>query len=655
MSVNGDALCSTQTRGYFVGAARAFDGVKFANGGTRTVAMKFIRVLCLGVFPALAACGVVMAADSPEVARAKMLLRTKQFTVAFQELEAAAARGDVQSEYLLGEVYANGLGTPVSESDARRWLTAAARASYPDAAKALSGLTTVAPTRSAAGDKELARELVVWAIRHKEFSSLETFVKVSGVDAVDEFGRAPLAYAVMAGSPEAVHQLIKAGAVVDRPDHFGTTALMLAAEGASGPVFTAVLAGTKKLDARDSVGNTALCYAARVGRRTHVERLLALGASIKGANADGWSVLDVSAKAGHPDIARLLHEAGATGSLKVALVRDVTGVDPTQAGALYEGWPAVAIAASRDDDRMIESLLTAGARADELTPQGDTALMVAAKYHAAKVIAPLLKAGVAPDIADDDGTTPLGYAAAHGVTDVLDAMLEKGVSPDIHGPTEDPPLVRAARAGDLTAVNHLLEAGADVNATFLGGMTALMITVAAPSPDIFDRVMAGHPNVALRDRSGRSALWFAAGTGDERMVDALLAAGSPIDGAGKQQSPLFAAVQTGRANILERLLRKGVPVDTRNAAGETPLIAAAALGDTSVVRALLEGGAGVDAQNAAGNTALIVATREGHLEVCQVLLKAGANAGLHNQDRINALDTARRRHLTEITALLESH
>ena len=70
-------------------------------------------------------------------------------------------------------------------------------------------------------------------------------------------------------------------------------------------------------------------------------------------------------------------------------------------------------------------------------------------------------------------------------------------------------------------------------------------------------------------------------------------------------------------------------------------------------RALLDGGASVDVQNAAGNTPLIVATREGHTEVCRILLTAGADTGLHNEDRIDALDTAKRRHLTEIVALLE--
>ena len=97
--------------------------------------MKIVQVFCIGMLPLLGACSVTeeirsalpvtkaevtLPVDSATSAHAKVLLRTKQFAVAFQELETSAARGDVPSEYLLGEIYANGLGTPVSESDARR-------------------------------------------------------------------------------------------------------------------------------------------------------------------------------------------------------------------------------------------------------------------------------------------------------------------------------------------------------------------------------------------------------------------------------------------------------------------------------------------------------------------------------------------------------
>jgi ankyrin repeat protein len=75
----------------------------------------------------------------------------------------------------------------------------------------------------------------------------------------------------------------------------------------------------------------------------------------------------------------------------------------------------------------------------------------------------------------------------------------------------------------------------------------------------------------------------------------------------------------------------------------------------ALVNVLVGGGATIDEQNNAGNTALIVAIREGHTNVCRVLLKGGANARVRNKDRIDALDTAKRRNMPEIVALLDAH
>jgi ankyrin repeat protein len=206
--------------------------------------------------------------------------------------------------------------------------------------------------------------------------------------------------------------------------------------------------------------------------------------------------------------------------------------------------------------------------------------------------------------------------------------------------------------GDVIAAEHLIEAGADVNASYPGHVTALMAAAASGQAEIVAALMAAKPNLTLRDRLGRNALWFAASSGNPQILDLLFAGGVPVDSSANQLSPLFAAVQGGHADAVDHLLHKGVSPEVKNGAGDTPLIAAAALGDVKVVRALVDGGAVVDAQNLVGNTALIVATREGHTEVCKVLLKAGADAGLHNQDKLDALDTAQRRHLKEIVALL---
>ena len=180
--------------------------------------MKIIQVCCACLLSTLAACGLVSqhrsaasvtdtaksgvpagpptgvgaaatrVPDSRTAADAKVLLRTKQFAAALHELQLAAERGDVESEYLLGLVYANGLGTAVSELDARHWLTAAADKSYPDAARALAGLS-IPPTRGAAGDPQLARELLIWAIRHRDEESMATFVKAPGARSGDDQGR----------------------------------------------------------------------------------------------------------------------------------------------------------------------------------------------------------------------------------------------------------------------------------------------------------------------------------------------------------------------------------------------------------------------------------------------------------------------------------
>ncbi len=69
--------------------------------------------------------------DSALSAQAKASLRTKQFGAAMQELRTAAEHGDVESEYLLGLVYASGVAPEVSLTEARRWLEAAASKSNP--------------------------------------------------------------------------------------------------------------------------------------------------------------------------------------------------------------------------------------------------------------------------------------------------------------------------------------------------------------------------------------------------------------------------------------------------------------------------------------------------------------------------------------------
>jgi len=630
------------------------------------------------------------APESAPAAEAKASLRTKQFGAALQELRTAAEHGDAQSQYLLGLVYASGVSPQLSLTEARRWLEAAANKSNPEAALALSGLLAagseedraaaqqwlaraasegqpiamkltashtlpLAPSRNAAGDVALARELLVWAIRHGDEQTLDAFIKAAGTENADEFGRTPLQYAVMSGSELAVQHLLAAGAATAHADHFGVTPLMLAAEAENDAILDELIKAGAGVDVKDSVGDTALFYAARVGRTDHAQRLIAAGAALDLSNSDGWTVLDVATKSSHPETVQALRKVGAAGHMKTSVTREGSGVDPTRGGELYQGWPPIAIAASRNDARLVAELLVAGARVDEPTPHRDTALLVAAKYRAAAAITPLLKAGANPAHFDEGGETAVGYAAAHGDIEVLDALLQKGVSPDTRGRTEEPAVVRATRAHDDIAVKHLIDAGADVNLRSASGMSALMVASATSDTKIMQLLLGAGSHVELQDKTGRDALWFAADSGSEEIADQLLAAGAPVDANRTQFSPVFAAVHAGRPGMVEHLIRKGLSPNSKGASGDTPLIAAAARGDAALARVLVDGGATIDEQNNAGNTALIVAIREGHTDVCRVLLKGGANARVRNKDRIDALDTAKRRNLSDIVALLDTH
>ncbi len=374
--------------------------------------------------------------DSAPSAEAKASLRTKQFGAALQELRTAAEHGDVESEYLLGLVYASGVAPEVSLPEARRWLEAAAGKSKPGgrfgslgsargrfgadraaaeewlARAATEGQPTaiklqaahslpLAPSRDAGGDTALARELLVWAIRHGDEKTLDAFIKVAGVENADEFGRTPLQYAVMSGSDVAVQHLLAAGADTAHADQFGVTPLMLAAEAESDTVLDELLKAGTDVNKKDSVGDTALFYG-RSGRPHRSYPTLDLR----------WRIIR-SVKRRRMDCRRRGLQGGTSGNGAIAEESGSHrapegfcderggGVDPTRGGELYQGWPPITIAASRNDARLVSELLAGGARADEPTPHRDTPLLVAAKHRAVAVIAPLLKAGANPAAFDE--------------------------------------------------------------------------------------------------------------------------------------------------------------------------------------------------------------------------------------------------------------
>ncbi len=619
--------------------------------------------------------------------QARAALRTKQFATAVATLEAAASHGDGAAQYLLGLTYASGVGVTASDTEARRWLAAAASSRAPeasDASYALAGLLARGSpaeraealtwlTRAAraghpqaqrllaanalpldralpdAHDARRCRELLFWAARHDNAAAVQAFVPLAGINAVDDFGRSALEEAAAAGAPHALAQLLAAGADAHHADASGATALMLASATDSEAALRALL-GVSELEAHDHTGHTALAYAARSGRSAQVSALLGAGANVNAVDAAGWTPLDAAHRGDFDGVARALREAHGTGRLSAAAVSEGQGIDPLRPGEMYRGWPPLAIAASRNDATLVSQLTAAGAPVDALTPQGDTALLTALKSNAPAVIAPLLTAHADPLRADGRGRSALGIAVESGAPELINALLEHGVPAEAHAAHEEPPLLRAIRAGQRAAAERLLAAGARPDEPAADGTTALMLA-GESMPELLEPLLKAGADVHRRDRSGHDALWYAAAHGSSEAVARLIAAGAPVRDA-EGDSALFAAVRADSVPVLRRLLGAGAAANVTRTDGDTPLMAAAARGQLEAVRALVQAGAAVDRQNPLGDTALIIAARAGQLPVCRALIEAGANPRLRNSARADALDTVRRLQLGDIERLL---
>lgn len=97
-------------------------------------------------------------------------------------------------------------------------------------------------------------------------------------------------------------------------------------------------------------------------------------------------------------------------------------------------------------------------------------------------------------------------------------------------------------------------------------------------------------------------------------------------GSGLAQSldEMFSAVKSNDVATVERLLQRGIDVNSTDPRGDSLLIIAAREGHEDVVGRLIAGRARVNARNGAGETALMMAAIKGYLAVVGRLQAAGA-------------------------------
>ena len=375
-------------------------------------------------------------------------------------------------------------------------------------------------------------------------------------------------------------------------------------------------------------GMTALLAATRDswhGRPEAVMTLLANGADVRVADADGNTPLHFAARTSDPGVAALLRDAAAE--------LDVLN---------NEGYSPLAIACQAGNWRLVRFLLERGARAD--VDHAVPALVAAAagEEDDAAGVQLLLKHKARVDARDRSRRSALHVACAAGHVQVIEALMAAGANLEARDQAGRTPFLDACAHARGEAVQVLLAHRPELHVVDGSGLNAVWLASAAEGTQVgLVRQLLGLEIAAdLADAHGRRAVDMAAAAGRWAVVAALDAA-YPLPAAVSEQlgsseassEPLPLPDRPPR-DLLREALGFG---NTQGMQALARLCSAAELGallhEPAVLQQpdsvlwLLEQGADVEVANAAGDLPAFVLLDMGAagLPVLQLLVQHGVS------------------------------
>ncbi|MEZ5652837.1 MAG: ankyrin repeat domain-containing protein [Burkholderiaceae bacterium] len=191
-------------------------------------------------------------------------------------------------------------------------------------------------------------------------------------------------------------------------------------------------------------------------------------------------------------------------------------------------------------------------------------------------------------------------------------------------------LHRAAYDGRADDIRQLAAAGENLEARDRHGRTAVHVAAFAAQAEALSALAAAGANMNARESSAYDAVTIAAVANDPVLMSLAISLGndpglvtSPYDG-----TALIAAAHLGHAEVVERLVRAGAPLDHVNNLGWTALLEAVILGDggpnhQAVVRTLVEAGADREIGDRNGMTPLDHARARGYAAIVRTLESPG--------------------------------
>lgn len=245
-------------------------------------------------------------------------------------------------------------------------------------------------------------------------------------------------------------------------------------------------------------------------------------------NRYGRGYLDFSnIKAKSFNVDGVLTKRFTTQSLKGTFVPVDKPLVPPVAADLYQ-------AAKYGDLVAVKKYLKAGSAIDGKNASSSP-LAAAATHHHTRVVAYLLKQGAKADLKDKGGLTPLAHAVQCSDVESAQALIKAGANVNLKNNESVSLLFRAFERDSFPMVKLLIKSGADVNTLDKSGFTAIhraMSVFSLQDSKIVERLdytrymieKAGY-DPKVKDKHGRTVLFYAANLGLEKTVKYLLGKG----------------------------------------------------------------------------------------------------------------------------------
>jgi len=383
---------------------------------------------------------------------------------------------------------------------------------------------------------------------------------------------------------------------------------------------------------------------------------------------DGWTALQLAARAGAFGTVVLLCESGADIFLKDK--HGQTAVDCAKTDAIREYLvnfhkekDSSLLGACRTGNlETAQASIDGGANVEAVDASGERPLHVAAKHGYIDVVRKLVEKGADINSKGMYGNTALMKAAYWGKYDVVKYLKLWGAEMEAVNDDGLTALHLAAQDGRFECVKYLVEHGAKVETCSNLGWTALTSAASFGHLDVVKYLWFRGADVNFKDGDGLSPAYFAARNGHMNVVRFLATAGADMmstdkDGKGiadvgktqlirafskkismRKDLDLLMDARSGALDAVREKIEDGANVEVEDVNGDRPIHLAAKNGHVDVVKELFKAGADVNALGMYGNTALIKAAYWGKFEVCKHLLQfCGTNIETKNDDGLTAL------------------